>query len=336
MKQASLVFYIGMAVSMAFLGWAVAKLDFSQAFNAIMRLNPIWLFPYLLIQLAAIWVRAMRLRLITEPVKRVPMRTLISSVCIGFMGNMIFPMKIGELIRVYVVAKMERVSRSGILATIVVERIFDVFATAALVVLAVFYATPLTVDPAVWRNVVSVAEVFVAASLVAGVLVFLVASREGFAPRWLNGFIRLFPSATSMTIEGIFTSFRRGLQLMRNGRHFGMAMLQTAVLFAMCIAGSLVALLLFGIPAAFELALVLCVFTLVGAAVPSAPGALGTYHAGVVFALTLYGVEPNKALGVAIFLHLFMFTLYLVSGGWYVWHNKMTFAELRHSADARS
>ena len=334
MKKNSLMFYIGMAVSLAFLGWAVAKLDFVQAFEAIMRLNPLWLIPYLLVYLIPVWLRAVRLRLITEPVTKAPMRTIISSICIGFMGNMIFPLRIGELIRVYVVAKKERVSRSGIFATIVVERIFDIFATAMLVVAAVFYATPLTVDAAVWRNVERVAAVFGVVSLGAGVTVFLVAAEEGFALRWLSQIIRRLPAAAAVKIEGLLASFRQGLQVMRNGRHFGLTLLYTAALFAGAIASSYLVLPLFGIPAGFEQALVLCVFTMAGVAVPSAPGAVGTFHAGVIFALTLYGVDANKALGAAIFVHLFMFTFYLVTGGWYVWRDKMTFAELRHSADS--
>lgn len=327
------MFYIGMAISLAFLGWAVAKLDFAQAFGAIMRLNPLWLVPYLLAHLVLVWLRAVRLRLITEPVTKAPMRTLMSSICIGFMGNMIFPLRIGELIRVYVVAKKERVGKSGIFATIVVERIFDIFTTAMLVVAAVFYATPQTVDAAVWRNVERVAAVFGAVSLGAGVTVFLVASEEGFAPRWLNTIIRLLPAAAAEKVKGLLVSFRQGLRVMRNGRQFGLTVLYTAALYAAAIGSSYLVLPLFGIPGGFEQALVLCVFTIAGVAVPSAPGAVGTFHAGVIFALTLYGADANKALGVAIFVHLFMFFFYLATGGWYAWRDKMTFAELRHSAD---
>lgn len=333
MKKSELTFYLGMGVSLAFLGWAVAKLDFTQAFEAILRINPLWFVPYLLVYLIPLWLRAVRLGIITVPVTKAPLRTLFASICIGFMGNMIFPLRIGELIRVYVVAKKERVSRSGILATIVVERIFDIFATAMLVVAAVFYATPLTVDATVWRNVERVAAVFGVISLGAGVMVFLVASEEGITLRWLNLTIRLLPAAAAARIEGLLASFRQGLQVMRNGKHFGLAILYTAALYAGVIATSSLGLALFDIPAGFELALVLSVFTLAGVAVPSAPGAVGTYHAGVIFALTLYGVDANKALGVAIFLHLFMFAFFLVTGGWYAWRDKMTFAELRHSAD---
>ncbi len=333
MKKSSLMFYIGMAVSLAFLSWAVATLDFARAFKAILQLNPLWLVPYLLLYLFLIWLRAVRLRLITSPIKNVPLRTLISSICIGFMGNMIFPLRIGELIRVYVVAKKERVSRSGIFATIVVERIFDIFATAMLVVAAVFYATPLTVDAAVWRNVERAAAVFGAVSLGAGVIVFLVAHEEGFALRWLNSIIRLLPANASAKIEGLLASFRQGLQVMRNAKHLTVAVLQTAALFTAVIGSSYLVFPLFGIPGGLEEALMLCVVTLAGVAVPSAPGAVGTFHAGVIFGLTLYGVDANKALGVAIFVHFVMFAFYIVSGSFFVWRDKMTFAELRHSAD---
>lgn len=333
MKKSSLTFYLGTAVSLAFLGWAVAKLDFARAFETIMRLNPLWLLPYLIVHLVSVWLRAARLRFITEPVAKASMRTLIASICIGFMGNMIFPLRIGELVRVYVVAKKERVSRSGVLATIVVERIFDIFATAVLVVAAVFFAAPQMVDATVWRNVEWVAAVFGAVSLGGGVMVFLVANEEGFAPRWLNQIIRTLPAAMAARMEGLLVSFRQGLQVMRNGKHFGLVILYTAALFFAAAVASYLTLPLFGISGGSELALVLCVFTLVGVTVPSAPGAIGTFHASVILALTLYGVDANKALGVAIFVHFFMFAFFIGTGGWYAWRDKMTLAELRHSAD---
>jgi len=60
-----------------------------------------------------------------RPLKRIPVRRLFPVVVIGYMGNNIFPFRIGELLRAYVLKRNEDVSISSSLATIVVERIFD-------------------------------------------------------------------------------------------------------------------------------------------------------------------------------------------------------------------
>ncbi len=329
----SLSFYFGMALSLAFLGWAVAKLDFAKAFEAIVNLKPLWLLPFTAAFILPLWLRAVRLQAITLPVKPVSVRTLYASVCIGFMGNMIFPLRIGELIRVYVVAKQERVSQSGILATIIVERIFDIFATALLVVVAVLIATPAEVDLATWEKIKQAALFFGALSLGAGAAVFLLAQEEGPALRWAGRLIRALPAQSAAKLESLFASFRQGLQVMRRGHHFIVTVAYTLVLFAAVIGFYWTALPLFGIAPSWEAALVLTVFALVGVAIPSAPGAVGTYHAGIIFGLSLYGVDANKALGVAIFIHLYMFAFFLATGGYYIWRGKLTMAELRHSAD---
>ena len=54
------------------------------------------------------------------------------------MGNNIFPFRIGELLRAYVLKRNEEVSISSSLATIVVERIFD----GLTMLLFVFVALP--------------------------------------------------------------------------------------------------------------------------------------------------------------------------------------------------
>ena len=59
-------------------------------------------------------------------------------VVIGYMGNNIFPFRIGELLRAYVLKRNEDVSISSSLATIVVERIFD----GLTMLLFVFIALP--------------------------------------------------------------------------------------------------------------------------------------------------------------------------------------------------
>ena len=44
---------------------------------------------------------------------------------IGFMANNLFPFRIGEFIRACVLARHERLSKTTVFATVVVERVVD-------------------------------------------------------------------------------------------------------------------------------------------------------------------------------------------------------------------
>ena len=86
----------------------------------------------------AVLVRTWRWDYLLRPLKRIPVRRLFPVVVIGYMGNNIFPFRIGELLRAYVLKRNEEVSISSSLATIVVERIFD----GLTMLLFVFVALP--------------------------------------------------------------------------------------------------------------------------------------------------------------------------------------------------
>ncbi|MBI5178866.1 MAG: flippase-like domain-containing protein, partial [Nitrospinae bacterium] len=125
MNKKKLMFWAGMAVSIGFICYAAANMDFRRAFESMMNIRAGWLIPLTSVFLLQFYLRALRLKYITDPLKAVPLGTLFSSIGIGFMGNMVLPMRAGELLRVYVVVKKENLGASGVVATVLVERLFD-------------------------------------------------------------------------------------------------------------------------------------------------------------------------------------------------------------------
>ena len=109
----------------------------------------LWLIPSVAVYFLAVLVRTWRWDYLLRPLKRIPVRRLFPVVVIGYMGNNIFPFRIGELLRAYVLKRNEEVSISSSLATIVVERIFD----GLTMLLFVFIALPTVPLAAGWSAV---------------------------------------------------------------------------------------------------------------------------------------------------------------------------------------
>lgn len=65
------------------------------------------------------WRRCYRL----APVKRIGVGRLFSANSIGFMANVLFPARLGEFVRAYVLGGNNPVSATTAFATIVVERL---------------------------------------------------------------------------------------------------------------------------------------------------------------------------------------------------------------------
>ena len=145
--------------------------------------NYLWLIPSVAVYFLAVLVRTWRWDYLLRPLKRIPVKRLFPVVVIGYMGNNIFPFRIGELLRAYVLKRNEDVSISSSLATIVVERIFD----GLTMLLFVFVALPTVPSlPDGLRYIVIVGSVLFLGALV--VFLFL-AAKPDVAARIYNPLI---------------------------------------------------------------------------------------------------------------------------------------------------
>lgn len=185
-----------------------------------------------------------------------------------------------------------------------------------------------------WGKLKGVGTVLAAVAAVAGGFFFLLSIEKSSASRMVHAFIGRLPEKVASTATAMSVSFRSGLQVFGRGGHLAAIILHSTTLWLSVIAFYLFALPLFGLPPSLEMACMVTVFVLIGVALPSSPGFIGPYHAAVVFALGLYGVNADEALGVAIFIHAFSFAGTVGLGLYCAWREKMGFAELRHSAEA--
>jgi len=91
--------------------------------------------------LIGFWIRAVRWgSLIHEP-RPIRRASLFGATMIGFMANNVLPLRLGEFIRPWALARREKLSRSTLFATVVVERAID------MVTLLVIFGISLLVHP---------------------------------------------------------------------------------------------------------------------------------------------------------------------------------------------
>src|SRR6185503_10101317 len=105
--------FIGLAVSAIFLWIALRGLKLSEAWLAITTANYWWLIPSVAVYFVAVWARTWRWHYLLRPLKHVSLRTMFPIVVIGYMGNNIYPARIGELLRAYMLKRKENVPVSA-------------------------------------------------------------------------------------------------------------------------------------------------------------------------------------------------------------------------------
>jgi len=118
-------FWLGLAISIVFMYFALNKLKLDEFWLAVKTANYWWILPGIAVYFVGVWVRAWRWHYLLGPIKKIPTRVMFPVTCIGYMGNNIYPARAGEVLRAVVLKRREGVPISASLATVIVERIFD-------------------------------------------------------------------------------------------------------------------------------------------------------------------------------------------------------------------
>ncbi|HSU28700.1 MAG TPA: lysylphosphatidylglycerol synthase transmembrane domain-containing protein, partial [Chitinophagaceae bacterium] len=112
-----------------FLGWLSLKnlkpTDISQIKTAIRQARHWLLIPVSLLLFTSHFVRALRWRLLIEPLGHLPTRAnTFFAVMIGYFANQAFP-RLGEVLKCTVLARYEKIPADKLIGTMVLERIVD-------------------------------------------------------------------------------------------------------------------------------------------------------------------------------------------------------------------
>jgi uncharacterized membrane protein YbhN (UPF0104 family) len=231
-------------------------------------------------------LRAYRWQRFVEPLQPLPLRPFFSATLIGFMANDLLPLRAGELVRAYALAHLTHVRMSAALATAVLERVWDTILISVLLIGALS-SFPL---PA-WLVQTSL--------LILGGCVVSLIGGWWLARRGEDGLSWLPPRLA--TLVGHFGD---GLGALHSVSLIVWASLLSLMIWLALVAYYWVLLRACGFALPVEAALMVMVLTVLGAALPAAPGFVGTFQYATVWALSFFSVSKADALGFSIIAHL--------------------------------
>ena len=262
----------------------------------------IYLFPIFFIIVISYWLRAFRWKLLLIPIKETKIENLFSITMIGFMMNNIFPLRMGEFYRAYALGKEEKLSNSTSFATIILERIFDIFT----LLLFLFFVSK-SFDLPGWINN-STNLIFLLSFTLFILLVVITIFPQG-SINILEHFLSFLSTKYAYKMKSIFTSFIDGLKILRyRGHLFIIIILSILIWLLMAFINQLV-FYSFSTELPYIASFTLLVVTGIGVMIPSAPGYIGTFQLFSVLALGLFSISKVEALSMSIFLH---FSEYLI------------------------
>lgn len=315
---------VGTVVSVAALYFAFRDVPFQELLNYLAAINYVWIIPTVVTVLIGFGLRAIRWRFILASSHSVAFWQAFHPLMIGFMVNCILPGRVGEFARPLILNRKVHIPVSTGLATVVVERVFDL-----IVLLLLFLAVSafVRIEPEFemqfsgYRiNHQVLVTVFngmlkLSALLVICLLLVSFQGSRGFLNRLILSAPRLAFGTGDKLKEKIRRRLCRPVVELIDNIASGMALIKDPKRIIFCFIIS-VAVWFFtalsyyvfsiGCPQVgltlSEITAVMVIICFV-IALPSVPGYWGLWEAGGIFAMLLFGVAEKEAAGYTLANH---------------------------------
>jgi uncharacterized protein (TIRG00374 family) len=319
---------LSVVVSAVFLGFAVRKVDWAEAGAALAAAQYLYVLPMLFVSIWSLYIRAQRWRVLLRPLGNPSMRTLVAATNIGFMANMVLPLRMGEVIRPVLLSRKEHEPLGGVLATIVLERIFDLF-----MILFLFGVSAATVS--VSDAVRQWGYRLFGVAITVGVGVVFVRWQEALALRLLSWALRLLPPRFAEPIEQFFRGFVRALEILDSPKTFLQVLGWSLYLWLVISSTYAFGVLAFGlnVPLAVGSVAIMAVIAIAVSA-PSAPGFIGAFQLGCTLGLAIFGVSQSQAIAYSIVLHLTQFVGTVAAGLYSLTREGMSLRQLEKVSES--
>lgn len=315
---------IGLLIGGLFLWLALRDVQLSAVASSLRSANLWMAIPFLLSLATFYWLKAVRWSILLHPTREIPARELMPSMMIGFAGNNVLPVRLGELIRVYTLGREQDLSKSTILGTVVLERVFDVVTMLVLVTVAM-YATSLD------STEFDAARSFMLiAALLAVSTTYAVAAAPPWLVRILGPIIHVIPPRFRSGIQQKLTLLRQGFAVLTEspGHVLIKISFNSLVQWALLAACIYFAAVAFDVSASPSIAVLILGLIVVGISLPGAPAFIGTVEYCFVLGLGFIGVTPDSALSVGLFYHALTFLSVTISGAIYLRRLNTSFGNL--------
>jgi hypothetical protein len=297
-RRGLIVRLVGLAISVVALWLVVRSVDLGACASVLSRANPIPLVAGLAVIAAQVLLRSVRWRVLLprpQDGRRIRVGRIVPVLLVGYLGNAVLPARLGEPIRAYMVARREKLDAAEAFGSVVLERVVD---TATLAVVA--FVAAVAVDAPTWI----VQATAVAAIVVGALTAALVVVGPGRMVRLARAFAARLPATVpTEPILRRLDGFARGIDRPSRSGALVLAVVISAVCWFLDATTYWLVGQSIGVPVSPAAALLIAAVTVLGTALPSAPGYVGTFELAAATTAQALGVASAPALALAVLAH---------------------------------
>ena len=277
-----------------------------------------------------IWVRGRRWWYLFPPGSNP--QGITAAMMIGYMANNVLPLRAGEVVRVYVVARRWNASAGAAprshpfwttLATLIVERVLD-----SLIVVLILAVLILVVP--VPRFLEVAALVVLAIDLASVTMLIAVVTAPQACASLITRLLGRWPGLQRRVLTA-FETFVYGLDGIRAPSHAVPLIAWTILVWLAPAFAAWTVLTALGLHLPFAAPWAVLAVVGLGVSIPSAPGYVGVFHAAAVLALGLFGVSRSTGVGYALLFHASQVLPVTLLGWFYLLREHMSLGEATHA-----
>ena len=326
---------IGLIVAILAVYYTMRNVSVSELMESFRHVNYIWLLPAFVMMCLTYVARAIRWRVLLLPVREVKTWDLFSPLMVGFMAG-VLPARAGELVRAYLLGKKFELSFASSLATIVVERLFDLILLLFLFSWILVFHGEIFDGNIAWsgisiRDLAFQFGVFsLALVLVLIAFIYLLTFNNERAMSLVHWLVKPFPEKWQYKLIQMVETFSQGLGVFRNVRALVFIAVATVGVWALII------LQYYPLYWAYELQdksatslVLLTVMICILITVLPTPAFLGSFNAGVLIALhEIMGETEVATVSFGFVAWGLNFAVIVLGGVYFILHDHISLKKL--------
>ena len=316
----------------AILWWFGRSLNWSEVRESVGRANPYLLTLAVAVISLAYVLRAARWGALLAPLSPASLRNLFIATTVGF-GAVFLVGRAGEVVRPAVLPMRDpKIRTSASFVTILVERIYDMFAVAMLFAAnLVWFRPPANVSIEFGR--VRAVGIFLLLGTLLGIIGLIqFRKRSPRAIAWISEKVagrRYVPARLARAVISLLEQLARALRVLVDARELAITVGWTVVIWVSIALASWLVFRAFRLPFGVTETIFVLGWSLVGSLVPTPGGAAGAFHAATAAGLIFLGVPRETAAAVSIVLHVIDFGPAVIFGLVYLLKGDINLSRLR-------
>jgi len=314
-------FGLSIILSAAFLYFAFHNIELSKSLELVSKASFFWIIIFIVIFLLAPVVRAYRWKYMIHSIKpNASPFNLFGATMIGYGINCVIP-RLGEIYRALFLGRWEKLSRTSMFGTVIVERVLDVLALWFSVLISVtIYSGDLYKEVPWLESAIFLG--FAALFFVIAFIVLLVWQKEKFYLITLKLVSKISRKAADK-LSYIFNMLIDGFASIKGFKNYFLTIFLTVVVMLVYGLNSFVGFYMLNMnemqTVTFGTAWIVMTIAAFGIVIPT-PGGTGSYHFIVISVLTnLFFFDEEIASAYAILTHFISYFVFILSTVFFIY-----------------